>query len=442
MLKRVLMIAEDLPIGHDCRKCNVKARVVLQTKFPYCRECFLEYFKHKFRSTLGKSKIMKHGDKILVCFSGSASSVCLIDLIRDSMNDANKKKMSFTINVLYIDECAAFITNNQPNVTEIKDILAPYNFKVFYSDLGTFFAKDLDFETHSHYKNVNNIDLIGELFSKFRSLTSKIDLLVKIRKNILYKFAEKLGCQKIFSAETSDHLAANTISNIVLGKGGQLSQDIGFSDNSLNELILVRPLQDCSKKEVSYYNIFNGLKSLSTTTFGSLADKYSSIQKLTESFINELQSSFPSTVLTVRGTGSKLSSANSDQNLECCLCQGKMDERKYSLTAQQASHISKMVSNTGPDEFNSTVLSPVQNSITSCKSCSCLQRFSEEEEPFDELLNLSLCYGCRLVLKDCESVQALPKAFLANLREKTQLNNVHNEIKAFLLYYFIYILNK
>lgn len=46
---------------------------------------------------------MKHGDKILVCFSGSASSVCLIDLIRDSMNDANKKKMSFTINVLYID---------------------------------------------------------------------------------------------------------------------------------------------------------------------------------------------------------------------------------------------------------------------------------------------------------------------------------------------------
>lgn len=80
-----------------------------------------------------------------------------------------------------------------------------------------------------------------------------------------------------------------------------------------------------------------------------------------------------------------------------------MDERKYSLTAQQASHISKMVSNTGPDEFNSTVLSPVQNSITSCKSCSCLQRFSEEEEPFDELLNLSLCYGCRLVLKDCVS---------------------------------------
>uniref|UniRef100_A0A0V0G776 Cytoplasmic tRNA 2-thiolation protein 2 n=1 Tax=Triatoma dimidiata TaxID=72491 RepID=A0A0V0G776_TRIDM len=419
-----------------CRKCATKASVVLQTKFSYCRGCFLEYFRHKFRATLGKSKIMKHGDKILIGFSGSASSTCLIDLISDSLNDANKKKMSFNINILYIDESSAYVRDgiNQPKINEIKDILIPYNFKVYYSDLGAFFANDLDLGASSHCSNVNNIDQIEELFLKFQTFTSKLDLLVKIRRNILFKFGNKLGCQKIFCAETSDHLAINTIANVVQGRGGQLPQDIGFCDNRLKDLILVRPLQDCSKKEVTYYNIFNGLKSLSPATFGTLGDKYLSVQKLTESFINELQYSFPSTVLTVRGTGSKLATANSiNEDLECCLCQGKIDEDKNSLTAHQASHISKLVSNLGPDEFNSSTLSPSQNSSISCESCSCAKPNCSEEFSSNVLLDSSICYGCHLILKECESIKELPKFFLAKLQEKSQFNKMHNEIKTFLL---------
>jgi cytoplasmic tRNA 2-thiolation protein 2 len=41
------------------------------------------YTTHKFRSAIGKSKIVRDGETVLVAFSGGQSSSCLLQLIKD-----------------------------------------------------------------------------------------------------------------------------------------------------------------------------------------------------------------------------------------------------------------------------------------------------------------------------------------------------------------------
>lgn len=86
-----------------CRKCKNQARVVLRTKDAYCKECFLAASTHKFRATLGKTKIMKVKDRALVAFSGSQSSVALLHFLRSGLDEEQHKKLFFDVVVCYIE---------------------------------------------------------------------------------------------------------------------------------------------------------------------------------------------------------------------------------------------------------------------------------------------------------------------------------------------------
>ncbi len=46
-----------------CKKCRIADAVLtLRTKDRYCRDCFVVAVTHKFRSTLGKNRVMRHGN--------------------------------------------------------------------------------------------------------------------------------------------------------------------------------------------------------------------------------------------------------------------------------------------------------------------------------------------------------------------------------------------
>ena len=57
------------------------------------RECFLNYSTHKFRSTFGKSRLIRDGQKVLVAFSGGQASVAMLHLITE---------VSFTLYLFHI----------------------------------------------------------------------------------------------------------------------------------------------------------------------------------------------------------------------------------------------------------------------------------------------------------------------------------------------------
>lgn len=67
------------------------------------RNCFLAYFTHKFRSTIGKSKQIHPGDCVLVGLSGGASSTALLHLISEGLQENSHKKLRFNPVFLFID---------------------------------------------------------------------------------------------------------------------------------------------------------------------------------------------------------------------------------------------------------------------------------------------------------------------------------------------------
>ncbi len=75
-----------------CKKCRTNDAVLtLRTKDRYCRDCFVTSVTHKFRSTLGKNRVMRHGDKVCVDFDGRQNSVALVKLINSSLDEKNVK---------------------------------------------------------------------------------------------------------------------------------------------------------------------------------------------------------------------------------------------------------------------------------------------------------------------------------------------------------------
>lgn len=59
-----------------CKKCKLNnAELTLRTKDDYCSTCFLGNSRHKFRATIGKHKIMKLDEKVLVLFEGKSMYV-------------------------------------------------------------------------------------------------------------------------------------------------------------------------------------------------------------------------------------------------------------------------------------------------------------------------------------------------------------------------------
>ena len=52
------------PGAKPCQKCREAMSVIrVRRKDVYCKECFVTAMSHKYRSTLGKSKAMRPGDK-------------------------------------------------------------------------------------------------------------------------------------------------------------------------------------------------------------------------------------------------------------------------------------------------------------------------------------------------------------------------------------------
>ena len=53
-----------IPGERPCQKCKDTGSVVqLRGKDVYCEQCFISAMRHKFRSTLGKNKVMRAGDR-------------------------------------------------------------------------------------------------------------------------------------------------------------------------------------------------------------------------------------------------------------------------------------------------------------------------------------------------------------------------------------------
>lgn len=92
--------SSSLPV---CCKCKERTAQVENRKEKICNECFLQQCLHRFKSTVRTKLKIWNDEKFLVCVSGGANSMAMLDMLHYSMDSNTHRKMFYKVLVLYID---------------------------------------------------------------------------------------------------------------------------------------------------------------------------------------------------------------------------------------------------------------------------------------------------------------------------------------------------
>lgn len=316
-----------------CKTCGELAHLVLRKRDPYCKTCFIVSCTHKFRSTLGKSKLLKPGDRVLVAFSGGPSSAAMLQLLRDGFSEDAHKRLLFDPSLVYIDD-SAVLDNQDPEVAlkEVTELMRDSGFPYYTSTLDLVYSAEclkLDGSTHSTLVTATESPRTAFMacYRGFKTLTDRESFYKLSMRRLLLRLARDNGFVKVFTAETGTFLAATLLSTIALGRGAQLREEAGFLDDRDPQVRLLRPMREFTSKEVALFNVHRLVPFRVQTTPSTACDYRASIARLTGKFVNGLQEDFPATVSTVWRTGDKIASRSraGTASSSCRLCGSPLD---------------------------------------------------------------------------------------------------------------------
>ena len=210
--------------GRLCQKCKVKPAVLtLRKKDVYCLECFVINCNHKFRSTLGKNKVMYKGDTVMLPFDGSANALALLDLIHSSLTkDTSQKRHFYTVTVFIPDLVMNLMKTDRSErakcVNNVIDLAMKYR-KTFEIKVGHFESGlnaddpvtvvDVPDVQEFHYvipHGSNEAELTSTLASMTEA-SAKEEFLRVLQEKLVVKVAQQLGCNKVFDTESAADLA-------------------------------------------------------------------------------------------------------------------------------------------------------------------------------------------------------------------------------------------
>ncbi|PWN53751.1 hypothetical protein IE53DRAFT_309700 [Violaceomyces palustris] len=178
--------------------------------------------------------------------------------------------------------------------------------------------------------NISRKDALRELFSAINpahtprtavssARTRSEDLHRLLIRRLLTETARKRNCVALLLGESGTRMSIRLIESLSKGGGHKLPVE-GSGGIWIQELMVVRPLKEHVIKEIEFFNTLNGLEPLPAQDLvpsaippgvalnaggEPLMDK-SSIARLTETFILNLEKGVVSTVSTIGRTGSKL----------------------------------------------------------------------------------------------------------------------------------------
>ncbi|CAH1779839.1 unnamed protein product [Owenia fusiformis] len=434
----------ELNTGRVCMKCQNLAVVVIRVNDAFCRECFLKYCTHKFRSAFGKSKLIRDGDAVLVAVSGGQATTALVHLIQEGLSCRAQKKLRFNPTLVYIDEGAVINESREERLKVCSKMAAlfkatsfPFHIIPFEKVMKESLRYDSDSSLAGYMESLtleNSLaNQLRDLLDSTSSLTAKENLQSILRRRLLISLAEKLSISKVMTGETSTHLASQLLSSISQGRGKHVSDEMSFSDGRNQAVMFVRPLREFSSKETALYNRMMSLEPCIQPTLTTKTGLGSSIDRLTQSFVATLQAGFPSTVSTIFRTGEKLSS-ELDKNKEddfCIMCQSVLDTDTPESSALSATLFSQKLSSVAvPGEKMCKETSGEENCCGEGDgSCKSTNKTGLDKE---DLLPLS-CYGCRLILREMSSTTCIPGNIIQEAEKRIRRSAMKSSIQGYLL---------
>lgn len=340
---------DTLDLTQICKKCNAENVVLkLAAREPQCRSCFLAYAHHKFRAALGSSKVLPRDVNVVLVVDGSAKSIVLLDMCRFALQLDQFRKLRFNPKILFLDEQPLV---ERPVVKRILTIIRGYSFEMFYQHLGSSsdpvpITDQLDITTFEKDR-----EKFLESFNSLKSLTSKQDFLIQLRKRNWRSCAKALNCNLVLVPETNSDLARTLLIDISLGRGATAAHDVSFIDDREDDVKLVRPIRDLNEDEVNHYLQLNNLEFVPDIgLFGDTQPSGASIQNLTGEFVKNLQKNYSATITTVFRTGDKMAPLKDESTGKCRICHCQLDT--VSSETLYATKLSSYLSTNPPAEDN------------------------------------------------------------------------------------------
>ncbi|XP_044755360.1 cytoplasmic tRNA 2-thiolation protein 2-A [Coccinella septempunctata] len=358
-----------------CNKCKEhKPHILLRNKDAYCKDCFLASTNHKFRAILGKHRLIKDNDRVLIHYTGGHSSTSLLNFLKTGLELDTPKKVRYVPICLFVEN--QFNLPRDERKTKLNDIaeeVKKFNIPLFYSSLIDFYESEGEnvciYETLEDFPS-KIYDTKKESFFK-TSQTLSNDLEKIYGRKLLISAAKKLNCKFIFTPELSTDIASQILSDVALGRGSHIPSSTGVCDTRDSEVTIIRPLRVFDIKELALYNYFHSLDPIIL----NVKPAQNSIQTLIENFVEELQSNYPATVTTILKTGEKLSMVNNKKKTAeiCYICQSPIDVPFQTLTSSKAIKFSCDISQ--PKKQNSVQREEDESNKKTCFSCSKIEEF-------------------------------------------------------------------
>lgn len=393
--------------GHDlpdeiCKKCNQNKVVVkLNLKEAQCKSCFFTFVRHKFRAALGSSRIVDRGARVLMVFDTSVEACVMFDIIRFALKEDQFKKLNLDACAIFIDDCwiaEAGDAADKSYRTETLKLLEYFEFETHYVDVSS------PAQIHKLDNFVDLPETTADARNKFRntlksinSLTSRQEFMEKLRVNIIRDTAKALNCKCAFLPVISSEIATTLLSNLALGRGSSVADDIAFCDSRQpNDIKLLRPIRTLLSLEIESYVRLNSDVAWPTKSRSFLAStsvtQNASIQNLTKQFVDGLQENFASTVSTVFRTGDKITAAAGAKQTavdRCKFCNSALDF-KDSPTLFAIEYSRCVSASAGHSDINDAEL-------MGQKADDAVLGLTDRE---DVQLFQHLCHACRNIFRD------------------------------------------
>ncbi|KAK7113947.1 cytoplasmic tRNA 2-thiolation protein 2-A-like isoform X1 [Littorina saxatilis] len=398
----------------QCVKCRRDVPVVVtRVNDAFCQDCFLVYAVHKFRSAIGKSKVIVPKEHVLVAYSGGPASSALLHFLQEGKKEG---KLRFTVTVVHIDELALVSVSDkerQEKVQEVVEIVQQRGFPLLLTSLECAMdmvkpeagessqAPEMCKEVTSEKEvdalaNPDKGDKLKKLLDSLPSISAKEEFIRVLRNQVLLGVARERGFTKVVVGDTATALSVRIMTDMAKGKGSQVSFDTTIGDKRYGDVMVVRPIRDLNMKEVEAYNRLQNVESISIPHIADQWHKSNSIEQLTAHFIHGLQENFPSTVPNIVRTSDKLGHQDIESLPEkCSLCESPLDTDVGEASALRAVEVCERL-------LQKDGASRSQSQAAQSSDCTQHDRVAADN------MKASLCYGCRLTVKGLRDVSLLP----------------------------------
>uniref|UniRef100_A0A672MFE7 Cytoplasmic tRNA 2-thiolation protein 2 n=1 Tax=Sinocyclocheilus grahami TaxID=75366 RepID=A0A672MFE7_SINGR len=395
---------EKIPVPTKCMKCKEGTAVlIIRVNDAFCRSCFKEYFIHKFRAMLGKNRVIFPQEKVLLAVSGGAASCSMLSQVQEGLSREAPKKFRFVPGIIYIDDggaCGRSAEERQRSNALLKSIFTETGFTYFIVSLEQVFS----LPTSVLVPGTSDPDPSNPSYKQ------AVDQYIKEKQTL-----------------TEENVASAV---------AQLS--IADSAYSPERKLALERLFSSMKTLTAKEDMLQTLRSVFSKLLYSFCFyflSFLSIQRLTESFVTNLQSDFPSTVSTIYRTSEKLhtvmppQSQTAEPASKCLLCHCTLDTKVDKASAFHATLVSEQLSQIKLQD--SSLDAPAQSAEQCCtegQGCGPGGCCSSNRLPSHQDLKMLLCYSCRLTIKDMVSLRKAPHSWVQSLRVLHSSNSFYDVV--------------